>query len=330
VFRFVLASLAWMGVCLGQAQALPQQQAKLIEEIETLASAEPPLLGIDTQIETARILIAAKRPEGRRLLDDAHGRIRSILDPHSVKALLFPAFELLFQQDPDEAVLLVSAQLAAIQSRKPTLDDAQLLDSFASVLEPRYAELAASCKAEFERIRKIDPEPKQEIDKSKPKQPNVEGLDVDACIAVARKQKEPLVKIEMFLEAMDRHEETTPGKRASLAAEILPETEKLPMGSEDRLLAQSMLTRRLFEAGDRPGAAIGAQMLEQTFVKMYDCESAACMSFKGKDPPGEWVRFFAEYLDENHITPADLGLTHRSLRVRMLLIELKKSLEEKK
>ena len=330
MFRFLLASLAWIGVCLGQAPDVPQQLDKLIDEIETLASAEPPLLGIDTQIETAKVLMAAKRPSGRRFLDDALNRIRSILDPHSVRTLLFPAFELLFQQDPAEAVLIVSAQLAAIQSRRPTLDDGLLLDSFASLLEPRYTELAASCKAEFERIRKINPAPKEEIDQSKPKRPNVEGLDVDACIAVARKQKEPLVKIELFLDAMDRHDETTPGKRASLAAEVLPETEKLPMGSEDRLLAQSRLTRRLFEAGDRPGAAIGAQMLEQTFVKMYDCESAACLSFKGKDPPGEWVRFFAEYLDENHITPADLGLTHRSLRVRMLLIELKKSLEEKK
>ena len=42
-----------------------------------------------------------------------------------------------------------------------------------------------------------------------------------------------------------------------------------------------------------------AKMLGQTFTKMYDCDTSACTSFKSKEAPGDMVRFFAEYLDEN-------------------------------
>ncbi len=328
MFRFVLVSLAWTGVCFGQAPVPPQERDKLIEEIETLASAEPPLLGIDTQIETAKVLLAAKRPEGRRFLDDALNRIRSLSDARSVRELLYPAVELLLKVNPDDAQMLVAAHVSGIQGRKAVREDGLLLDSFASLLEQRFPDLAATCKAEFERINKLNTQEETLEGKKGPKAPSMEGLDLDARIALARKQKEPMVRIEMLLDVMDAAE-TSARRRAALASEVLPETEKLPM-DEDRLVSQSMLTRRLFEAGDRPGAALAAQMLEQTFVKMYDCETAACMAVTKEGSPGEAVRMFAEYLDENGITPADLGLTHRSLRVRMLLIELKKSFEVKK
>jgi len=203
-----------------------------------------------------------------------------------------------------------------------------LLDSFEKLIRLRYPELAGACEEEFERIRKADPPKQEEIEKpSKKKAPSVEGLDLDAIVALARKQKEPLVRIEMVLGAID-DAGTPAGKRAALAAEFLPDTEKLPLG-DDRLMSQSMLTRRLHEAGDRPGAALAAQMLEQTFIRMYDCETAACTSFQGEGPPGELVRTFAEYLNENKIDPADIGLTHRSLRVRMMLIELERLLDTK-
>jgi len=328
MIAFVLSILIVMPVCLAQAPAPAGPAAKLIEEIETMAAAEPPLLGIDTQTETARILFSARPADSRRFLDNALNRIRSLADAHTVRGLMYPAVELLYKRDPDEAVQFIASHLASVQARKASLDDGLLLDSFAALVAARFPELADACTAEFERIRKLNPAPQEEIDKQKAKWPATDGKTREEFVEVARKQKDALVRIEMFLSAMD-DKEAPPRWRAALAAEALPDTEKLPIGSDDRLLSQSMLTRRLYEAGDRPGAALAAQMLEQTFVKMFDCESAACTSFKGEASPGEMVRLFAEYLDENKIDPADIGLTHRSLRARMMILQLKRLLETK-
>lgn len=325
----VLLGLILTGVCLAQTPAPIDPASKLIEEIETMAAAEPPLLGIDTQTEAAKILMNARPSDGRRFLMNALNRAGSLTDPHTIRMLLFPAVEILYRHDPAEAIQVITAHLAAIQSRKAALDDGLLLDSFSSLIEVRHPELASACKSEFERIRKLDPANQEEIDKPKAKWPGASGKNADELIELARKQKDPLVRIEMFLSVID-DKETPPRRGAALAAEVLPDTERLPVGEADRLFSQSMLTRRLYEAGDRPGASLAAQMLEQTFVKMFDCESAACTSFKGEGSPGEMVRLFAEYLDENKIDPEELGLTHRSLRVRMLLIQLNGLLGGKK
>ncbi|MBA3972613.1 MAG: hypothetical protein C0504_00175 [Candidatus Solibacter sp.] len=321
--------LASSGVCLAQAPVPVDPAAKLIEEIDTIASAEPPLLGIDTQTEAAKILLTARPATARRLLDSALSRIRPLLDPLTVRSLMFPAVDLLYKLDPDEAAHTVSTHLLTIQSRKPSRDDGLLLSSFEPLFRLTHPSLATACEAESERILKLHPPTHDGIDKPKSKAPSIDGFDLDARIELARKQKDPLVRIEMLISVID-DKDTPPRRRAALAADALPDTEKLPVGSDGRLLAQSMLTRRLYEAGDRPGAALAAQMLEQTFAKMFDCDSAACTSFTGEAPPGDMVRLFAEYLDENHISPADLGLTHRSLTVRIMLIELQKLLESKK
>ena len=324
-----LVSFLFTGVCFAQAPVPVDPADRLIGEIETLASAEPPLLGIDTQTEAAKILLSARPAVARRFLDSALSRTRSLLDPHTVRNLMFPAVELLYKIDPDEAAQSISSHLLSIQARKPSLEDGLLLDSFSSILRLSHPSLADACHTEFERIRKLDPPSPEEIDKPKAKWPNTEGLNPDEFTDLARKQKDPLVRIEMLISVID-DKDTPPRRRAALAAEALAETEKLAIDDGDRLLSQSMLTRRLFEAGDLPGAANAAQMLERTFMKLYDCESAACTSFKGEGSPGEAVRLFAEYLDDNRISPSDLGLTHRSLTVRMLLIELNRMLEEKK
>jgi hypothetical protein len=328
LLRPLSISFIFTGVCFAQAPVPVDPAARLIEEIETLASAEPPLLGIDTQTEAAKILLSARPAAARRFLDSALSRTRTLLDPHTVRLLMFPAVDLLYKLDPAEAAHLISTQLLIIQSRKPSHEDGLLLSSFAELFQTSNPELSEICRSEFERIRKLDPPQLEEIDKPKAKAPSIEGLDFDAQIDLARKQKDPLVRIEMFLSVIDENE-TLPRRRAALAAEVLPDTERLPIGSDDRLLSQSMLTRRLYEAGDRPAAANAAQMLEQTFTKMFDCDTAACTSFRGEGSPGEMVRLFAEYLDENHIAPADLGLTHRSLVVRMMLIDLQRLLKTK-
>lgn len=329
MLRPLFISFIITGACLAQAPVPVDPAAKLISEIEILASAEPPLLGIDTQTEAAKILLATRPAVARRFLDSALHRTRSLLDPHTVRLLMFPAVDLLYKLDPADAAQAISIHLLSIQSRKPTHEDGLLLSSFAGLLQSSHPELSAACTAEFERIRKLDPGKREEIEKPQAKEPSTEGLDPDAQVSLARKQKDPLVRIGMLMSVID-DSDTPPRRRAALAAEALPDTEKLPIGSDDRLLSQSMLTRRLYEAGDRPGAAIAAQMLEQTFVKMFDCETAACTSFKGDGSPGEMVRLFAEYLDENKIDPGDLGLTHRSLQVRMLLIDLNRILGGKK
>lgn len=321
--------LLYMGVCLAQAPVPDDPAAKLIDEIETIASAEPPLLGIDTQTEAAKILLSARPAIARRFLDSALSRTRTLLDPLTVRTLMFPAVDLLYKLDPDEAAQTVSAQLLSIQSRKPSRDDGLLLSSFAPLFRRTHPELAASCEAESERILKLHPPTHEDIDKPKAKWPKTDGLNADEFIDLARQQKDPLVRVEMLISASD-DSETPPRRRAALSADALAVTDKLPSSDGSRIVYQSMLTRRLHEAGDLPAAANAAQMLEQSFIRMYDCETAACTSFKGEDSPGELVRFFAQYLEENHISPADLGLTHRSLAVRMMLIELPKILETRK
>ncbi|MBE0659149.1 MAG: hypothetical protein IH602_15750 [Bryobacteraceae bacterium] len=329
MLRTAVLFLAFSGVCLAQAPVPVDPAAKLIEEIETIASAEPPLLGIDTQTEAAKILLTARPATARRLLDSALSRTRTLLDPLTVRNLMFPAVDLLYKLDPDEAAQTVSTHLLTIQARKPSRDDGLLLSSFEPLFRHTHPSLAAACEAESERILKLHPPTHDGIDKPSAKWPKTDGLNTDEFIDLARQQKDPLVRVEMLISAID-DKDTPPRRGAALASEALASTDKLPISDGSRIVYQSMLTRRLHQAGDLPTAANAAQMLEQSFIKMYDCETAACTSFKGDDSPGELVRFFAQYLNENHIAPADIGLTHRSLSVRMMLIELPKILETRK
>ena len=171
--------LLYMGVCLAQAPVPVDPAAKLIDEIETIASAEPPLLGIDTQTEAAKILIPSRPAIARRFLDSALSRTRTLLAPLTVRTLMFPAVDLLYKLDPAEAAQTVSAQLLSIQSRKPSRDDGLLISSFEPLFRHTHPGLAAACEAESERILKLHPPTHEDIDKPKAKWPKSDGLNTD-------------------------------------------------------------------------------------------------------------------------------------------------------
>lgn len=163
-----------------------------------------------------------------------------------------------------------------------------------------------------------DPKPPRP---DEPAPPSVEGLSDTEIVALARRQP-PLVAAQMLLDLLD-DDKPLPAmpRRLAIAREALELSEKLPP-SEDRLVCQSMLARRLYHYGDPVRAAAAARMLEETFTKLYECDSAACTSIRLAGNPGQPVADFAEYLLENGIRPADLGLSHPSLDARVLILDL--------
>jgi len=177
------------------------------------------------------------------------------------------------------------------------------------------------------------PKPPEEKKKKKEMDedgPSTEGLPLEEVVSLARRQSDP-IHIGMLLEILDDKKELALPLpyRVGIAAEALELSPKLEVG-EDRLVVQSMLTRRLYNYGDRAKAAVGAQMLAETFDRMYDCEAGACSILRAGDSPGEAVQNFADYLVEHNIDPHELGLHHRSLEARMLLIQLEEALTGKK
>lgn len=158
-----------------------------------------------------------------------------------------------------------------------------------------------------------------------PELPSVEGLDDLEVVALARRQP-PRAAAEMLLNLLDDDKPLPPlPRRLAIAREALDLSEKLPL-DEDRLVVQSMLTRRLYHYGDPTRAAAAARMLEESFAKLYDCESNACTAIRLQGNPGEPIADFAEYLLENNIRPADLGLRHPSLDARVLILDLDRAL----
>lgn len=152
-----------------------------------------------------------------------------------------------------------------------------------------------------------------------PRSHELDGLSHDDILTLARKQQDPSAALDLIMHVMD--DEPDARRRISLFSEALDLSARTG-NLIDRLLAQSMLTRRLYEEGDLPRAAVGAQMLAENFERLYHCESAACDRFEGEDNPGEIIHSFAEYLREHKIPAERIGLSHPSLRVRILLLQI--------
>ncbi|QOY85302.1 hypothetical protein [Paludibaculum fermentans] len=232
------------------------------------------------------------------------------------------------KEHPEEC----AAEFAVIVEGFPAADASpqerrHLLD-MANLIRKREPELAAAARKLAESKPKApaagteeELEKKQVLGEEKPP---TEGLATPERISLARKQT-PAMQVEMLLEVMDGDKELSPPQRIALAYEALEVTPKIKAGDE-RLVSQSMLARRLYDYGDRGKAAVAAQMLAESFEKFYNCETAACVAFEGDSSPGEVINDFAEYLRENKIQPEDLGLRHKSLEARLLILDLQQSL----
>lgn len=474
----VCCALLSCAVAGGQQDAPVSRLEKLIGEIESLAAAEPPLIGIHAQIEAGRVLRSAARERAARLLRDAANRAlqlrdataRGALIPRVVKqyaevdaegaepvcmtlprraaesaedlladcygeligglkdrgarleaarrglaagAFDTPAYAALLEQareeQPEAAGVLLAAVVdgipadanaseirlllrilrlhgagepalarrglekayEAVRSRRSgsmareadfehevggrkvetsTVRDA-LLFQIAGLAEHFAPDLLADRRSPLRQWReevagidaaawgkyrmreKADAGRKdEELELGEPRiqLPEIQGMRPDDVVSLARRQKDPRVKVELLLDMLDEAKDLSGQRRVSIAWEALQETAKMnykPM----RLVAQSMLTRRLYLWGEPQKAGVGAQMLAETFDRMFNCAAGGCETLSNPDElPGEVVQSFAEYLKENRIEPEELGLSHRSLRLYWLILELEEELKEKK
>jgi hypothetical protein len=384
-----LPLLAWLTV------TDPPRIDELLDQIERIAVAEPPVLGIDTQIRTAAIL-QPKNPElAHRFLHDATSRAISLTDARTRAHFLNEIVDVLKKIDPAEAETLcilhpphaepdtlsrcyqslfnprkswreekelyrralaagafttpslrdhldlaarehreeLAAEflllLESYPGREATQPEQQQLTELAGRIRKLEPDLAAqaielSKSAKPTKPTKPAPEKKKDDDSNKP---STDGLKPHEIVTLARKQT-PLVQTEMLMDILDAKDLTTP-ERISIAYQAVESVNRLP-ADDNRLVALSMLARRLYEYGDRAKAAVAAQMLADTFAKMYNCELASCVSFTGDESPGEIIFQFAEYLAEHKIQPADIGLNHKSLEARLLLFDLEEAIEGKR
>lgn len=297
--------------------------AREIEEIDRIAASEPPLLGIDTQIRAARAVAAPRRDESARLLRSASFRIAALTHQPTRVSLLADWLDVQTPLDREEAAAFFGAFLDSFPGQRPAAEDREALSDLAKKTKKDFPELAARAQQIAEAGAKGLPKPPR---KDQPegtlfmsRGPKLDGLSHDDILALARKQKDPSIALDLIMHVMD--DEPDARRRVSLLSEALDLSARTD-NLIDRLLAQSMLTRRLYDAGDLPRAAVGAQMLAENFERLYHCESAACDRFEGEDNPGEIIHSFAEYLLEHNIPPERIGLSHPSLRVRILLLQI--------
>jgi len=194
---------------------------------------------------------------------------------------------------------------------------------FIQVAEKMAPDLVETYADRLKRYRDVSPDEQQqeeEKDEDLGPEPNASKLSFEDALALAREQKQPIYKAAILLELLDR-DSTPEERRGPLSMEALEATTKVKPG-DDRLIGQSMLTRRLWVFGLKEEAGKAASMLEESFELLCRCRDATCDSLKGRQDCAERVMDFAEYLQENDLKAEDLGLTHRSLRVRMLILEL--------
>ncbi|MDX2151554.1 MAG: hypothetical protein SFV54_12525 [Bryobacteraceae bacterium] len=139
-------------------------------------------------------------------------------------------------------------------------------------------------------------------------------------------QKAVEEKVEKMIER-SREKDLPAPMRSAIASEALELTRRLKPG-DDRLVAQAMLTRDAYLAGDEQRASRAARMLQETFSAVCRCDGPSCDSLEGREACAEMIEAFAEYLDEHRIQPEFLHIDHPSLQPRLLLLELKRAVGE--
>jgi hypothetical protein len=308
--------LFWIGLSPLLAQGLPA--ARLLDEIEVRAAAEPPVLGIDTQIRAA-VAVAARSPEdAARLLRSAESRIAALSHLPSRTYLLSDWLTVQEPFDPEAAEFALRAFAGSLPPRPLDAGESEAMRHLAARISKRFPAFA-----EQFRNRAAAPSAKPTAQSGSTlftlKTSSLDGMRPDDVLLLARKERDPAAALDLLMHIMDNEDD--PRRRLSILNEALDLSAKVD-DLADRLLAQSMLTRRLHDSGDTPRAAIGAHMLAESFEQMFHCDTAACDHFDGEDNPGEIIYAFAEYLREHKIPPERLGLEHPSLRVRLMLLDL--------
>jgi hypothetical protein len=205
-----------------------------------------------------------------------------------------------------------------------------MLRETARFLEALDPELLERYKSERKELRTAitagDTKPEQEK-KTGDDAPDLSAFTYPEALSLARKLDSLMARAEALID-LSRRPELSAQQRASVTAEALSTTAKLPLGN-DRLAALAVISRDFAQRGELASAAFAAQLLSETFSQGCDCLAATCRR-AGED----WdclqnVEDFAEYLDEFKISPESMSLDNISLDARLLVLNLKARLEKK-
>ncbi len=158
--------------------------------------------------------------------------------------------------------------------------------------------------------------------------PETKDLPLDAALRLIRSQEYAGARAAMLGDLIDtRAGELDAPRWAALAQETIRESGHMkPSGDALVLLAE--LARLCFEHGERALAAQAAQLLAASFDTLVQCGDSSCAIFRIGGSPGTIIMFFAAYLKNNKIEPADLGLHHPDLDARWLVMELESLLND--
>lgn len=102
--RVVIISLLLLSACAAQK---PDPVGEQVQRVETLASAEPPIFGIQTLLRTAEILTPKHPVQARGVLDRAISSLAGIHEPKSYSNLLVIAVRLMAPLNPADAEQLI-------------------------------------------------------------------------------------------------------------------------------------------------------------------------------------------------------------------------------
>jgi hypothetical protein len=229
-----------------------------------------------------------------------------------------------------EAVDKALAVASPKDDKRSEADRTRMLRETARFLEALDPELLERYKSERKELRTAitagDTKPEQEK-KTGDDAPDLSAFTYPEALSLARKLDSLMARAEALID-LSRRPELSAQQRASVTAEALSTTAKLPLGN-DRLAALAVISRDFAQRGELASAAFAAQLLSETFSQGCDCLAATCRR-AGED----WdclqnVEDFAEYLDEFKISPESMSLDNISLDARLLVLNLKARLEKK-
>lgn len=199
----------------------------------------------------------------------------------------------------------------------------------ADEMRRRYPELYQRRRAQIERERPPKPDQKEppNIFDSLPFKPD-EGSFAEA-LGAARKLESPIQRSSALLQ-VSRRTDLDGNEQSMTAVEAMEAGSALDVTDSNRLFLFSMLGRDFSKRGDHLRAGRAAALLAQSFAAICRCETAACDSLEGREDCAEMVDDFAEYLEEEEISPDDLGIRNISLSARLEILKLRKMLGLKK
>jgi hypothetical protein len=160
--------------------------------------------------------------------------------------------------------------------------------------------------------------------------PDLAYMDLDAmspaeAVQLARDSKDPRIQsVALTMALMENMR--TPGLEA---AQLLKQSAaRLPDSLPLKMFSFGVLADYYAAIGDVAGLGAAAHHAAASFDVCLGCDSEACEKLSVELSPGAAVTEFVEMIEQHKLSADDLGLQHRSLRARTLLLQLKNLLQE--